>query len=289
MMNRNVTGWLLLLPAAVLLVTFTHYPALGTLYHSLFSTPKAGRTAVWVGLDNYQAMAADPVFWQSLKNNLLFALGTIPTSIALALAMALLVNGKLRGRAFLRLSYFTPTILPMIAVANIWLFFYTPGYGLLEQITSLFGLPTHNWLGSRDTALACLIVVTIWKEAGFFMIFYLAALQSIAPVLGEAASIEGAGRWYFFHRVTFPLLMPTTLFVLVNAVINSFRLVDHIVVMTRGGPDNASQLLLYYIYDVGFKFWDTAYAAALTMVLLVILAAFALGQFVLLDRRVHYR
>jgi sn-glycerol 3-phosphate transport system permease protein len=244
---------------------------------------------VWVGADNYRAMAADPVFWQSLRNNLVFALGTIPTSIALALAMALLVNERLRGRAFLRLSYFTPTILPMIAVANIWLFFYTPGYGLLEQVTGRLGLPTHNWLGSRDTALACLIVVTVWKEAGFFMIFYLAALQSIAPVLGEAAAMEGAGRWYVFRRVTFPLLMPTTLFVLVNAVINSFRLVDHIVVMTRGGPDNATQLLLYYIYDVGFKFWDTAYAAALTMVLLVILASLAIGQFLLLERRIHYR
>jgi len=141
----------------------------------------------------------------------------------------------------------------------------------------------------RDTALACLIVVTVWKEAGFFMIFYLAALQAIAPALAEAASIEGAGRWYFFRRVTFPLLMPTTLFVLVNAVINSFRLVDHVVVMTRGGPDNASSLLLYYIYDVGFKFWDTGYAAALTMVLLVILASMAIGQFLLLERRIHYR
>jgi sn-glycerol 3-phosphate transport system permease protein len=287
--RRDVTGWLLLLPAAVLLVTFTHVPAVATAYHSLFSTPKAGRPAVWIGWEHYQAMADDPVFWQSLGNNVVFALGTIPTSMALALAMALLVNGKLRGRALLRLSYFTPTILPMIAVANIWLFFYTPGYGLLEQITSLAGLPSHNWLGSRDTALACLIVVTVWKEAGFFMIFYLAALQAIAPVLAEAASIEGAGRWYVFRRITFPLLMPTTLFVLVNAVINSFRLVDHVVVMTRGGPDNASSLLLYYIYDVGFKFWDTGYAAALTMVLLVILASVAIGQFLLLDRRIHYR
>jgi sn-glycerol 3-phosphate transport system permease protein len=285
----SVTGWLLLLPAAVLLVAFTHFPAAATAYHSLFSTPRAGRPAVWVGWENYQAMGADPVFWQSLTNNVLFALGTIPTSMALALAMALLVNGSVRGRAWLRLSYFTPTILPMIAVANIWLFFYTPGYGLLEQITGLFGLPSHNWLGSRDTALACLIVVTVWKEAGFFMIFYLAALQAVAPVLNEAASLEGAGRWYFFRRVTFPLLMPTTLFVLVNAVINSFRLVDHVVVMTRGGPDNASSLLLYYIYDVGFKFWDTGYAAALTMVLLVILASVAIGQFVLLERRIHYR
>jgi sn-glycerol 3-phosphate transport system permease protein len=289
MHQRGIVGYLLLLPAAVLLAAFTHYPAIATLYHSLFSTPKAGRPAVWVGADNYRAMADDPVFWQSLSNNLLFALGTIPTSMALALGMALLVNGAVRGRAFLRLSYFTPTILPMIAVANVWLFFYTPGYGLLEQVTGLFGLPSHNWLGSRDTALACLIVVTVWKEAGFFMIFYLAALQAIAPVLAEAASIEGAGRWYFFRRVTFPLLMPTTLFVLVNAVINSFRLVDHVVVMTRGGPDNASSLLLYYIYDVGFKFWDTGYAAALTMVLLAILASVAVGQFVLLDRRIHYR
>jgi sn-glycerol 3-phosphate transport system permease protein len=285
----HVQGWLLLLPAAVLLVTFTHYPVAATLYHSFFSNPKAGRAAVWVGADNYRAMAEDPVFWQVVGNNVWFAVGTIPVSIALALLMAIWVNGRIRGRSLLRLAFFTPTVLPMIAVANIWLFFYTPGYGLLEQITGLLGLPSHNWLGSRETALGCLVVVTVWKEAGFFMIFYLAALQSLSPQLGEAAALMGAGPWYFFRRVTFPLLMPTTLFVLVNAVINSFRLVDHIVVMTKGGPDNTTALLLYYIYDVGFKFWDQAYAAALTLVLLVILAAVALGQFLLLDRRVHYQ
>ena len=291
-MNRvsaQVHGWLLLLPSAVLLAAFTHYPAGATLWHSFFSTPKANRPAVFSGLDNYRAMAEDPVFWQSLANNLWFALGTIPVSIALALLMAIWVNGRLSGRAFLRLAFFTPTVLPMIAVANIWLFFYTPQYGLLEQLTGLVGLPNHNWLGSKETALGCLIVVTVWKEAGFFMIFYLAALQAVPPNLYEAAHIEGAGPWTMFRRITFPLLMPTTLFVLVNAVINSFRLVDHIVVMTRGGPDNATSLLLYYIYEVGFKFWDSAYAAALTMVLLVILGAAALLQFGFLERRIHYR
>jgi sn-glycerol 3-phosphate transport system permease protein len=133
------------------------------------------------------------------------------------------------------------------------------------------------------------MVVTVWKEAGFFMIFYLAALQSMSPHLAEAAAIEGASRWYFFRRVTFPLLMPTTLFVLVNAIINAFRLVDHVVVMTRGGPDNATSLLLYYVYEIGFRFWDTAYAAALTVVLLAVLALVALAQFFFLERKVHYQ
>ncbi|HTR56912.1 MAG TPA: sugar ABC transporter permease [Casimicrobiaceae bacterium] len=282
-------GWLLLLPAAALLALFTHYPAAATAWHSFFSTPKGTRPPAYVGIDNYAQLVDDPIFWQSLSNNLWYAAGTIPLSIALALLMAAWVNGKLVGRGLLRLAYFTPTVLPMIAVANIWLFFYTPEYGLVEKIGSALGFAAHNWLGSKNTALGCLMAVAVWKEAGFFMIFYLAALQQISPQLAEAAAIEGASRWYFFRRVTFPLLMPTTLFVLVNAVINAFRLVDHIVVMTRGGPDNATELLLYYIYEIGFRFWDTAYAAALTMVLLTVLALVALGQFWFLDRRVHYQ
>ena len=282
-------GWLLLLPAAVLLALFTHYPTVGTLWHSFLSTPRGARPAIYVGLDNYAQLVEDPIFWQALSNNLWYAAGTIPLSIGLALLMAAWVNGRIAGRGFLRLAYFTPTVLPMIAVANIWLFFYTPEYGLLEKITGALGVPTHNWLGSKSTALGALMAVTVWKEAGFFMIFYLAALQQMSPHLAEAAAIEGASRWYFFRRVTFPLLMPTTLFVLVNAVINAFRLVDHIVVMTRGGPDNATALLLYYIYEIGFRFWDPAYAAALTMVLLALLGVAALAQFWFLERRVHYR
>ena len=285
----HIYGWLLVLPAAVLLVGFTHYPAVATFIQSLYSTARGNRPARFVGLENYEAMLQDPVFWQSLENNAIYAFGTIPVSVALALLMALWVNGTVRGRGLLRMAFFTPTVLPVIAVAHIWLFFYAPGYGLIDQILGLFGAGAHNWLGSQSTALGCLMVVTIWKEAGFFMIFYLAALQQISPVLAEAAAIEGAGRWYFFRRIIFPLLMPTTLFVLVNAVINAFRLVDHVVVMTRGGPDNATALLLFYIYEIAFRFWDTAYGATLTVVLLLILAALALGQFFFFDKRVHYR
>src|SRR5947209_2679332 len=282
-------GWLLLLPAAALLALFTHYPAAATLWQSFHSTPRAGRGSVFVGADNELQLLDDPIYRQALSNNLWYAGGTIPLSIALALLMAAWVNGTIAGRGLLRLAYFTPTVLPMIAVANIWLFFYTPQYGLLEQLLSLFGARAHNWLGTPDTALVCVIVVAIWKEAGFFMIFYLAALQQIPPTLAEAAAMEGASRWTYFRRVQFPLLMPTTLFVLINAVINAFRTVDHIIVMTRGGPDNATTLLLYYIYQVGFNFWDTTYAAALTTVLLALLALAAFVQYGILERRTHYQ
>ncbi|MGI9464551.1 MAG: carbohydrate ABC transporter permease, partial [Aestuariivirgaceae bacterium] len=129
----------------------------------------------------------------------------------------------------------------------------------------------------------------IWKEAGFFMIFYLAALQTLPPELEEAAKLEGASRWTFFRRITFPLLMPTTLFVLINAVINSFKLVDQLFILTKGGPDNASSLLLYYIYENAFSFFDQNYASTLTVMLLLALAVIAIGQFVILDKRIHYR
>jgi sn-glycerol 3-phosphate transport system permease protein len=286
---KHVVGWLLLLPAATLLVAFTHYPAAATLVESFFSTGTAVRPSRFVGIANYAGLLSDPVFTRVLVNNFWFALGTIPASIALALLMAIWVNGALPGRALARLAYFTPTVLPMIAVANLWLYFYTPQIGLLDRIGALFGAPSHNWLGDPDTVMGCLIAMTIWKEAGFFMIFYLAALQALPPELGEAARIEGASRWYFFRRVTFPLLMPTTLFVLVNATINSFKLVDHLFILTKGGPDNASNLLLYYIYQTAFSFFDTSYAATLTVVLLALLGAFALVQFQLIERRVHYR
>jgi sn-glycerol 3-phosphate transport system permease protein len=286
---RHIHAYLLLLPAFIFLVGFTHYPAIGTLLDSLMSTPRAGRAAVFVGLENYALMMDDPTFWKSLRNNFWFALVTIPVSIALSIAMALWVNDKIAGRQFLRMSYFLPTVLPMIAVANIWIFFYTPGYGLINQVLQLFGVASQNWLGDPSLVLGSVIVVAIWKEAGFFMIFYLAALQTLNPSYKEAAQIEGASAWYFFRRVQWPLLMPTTIFVLVNALINAFRMVDHIIVMTKGGPDNASSLLLFYLYEVGFKFWDQGYASALTAVLLAILALVGLLQFFVLDRRTHYR
>lgn len=287
--RETVQAWALLAPALLMLVAFTHWPAVATLLDSLYSTPRGSRPPVFVGIQNYTDLLDDPVFFQALVNNAWYAGVTIPASVLLSLAMALSVNTAIPGRAMLRMAFFTPTMLPMIAVANIWLFFFTPDYGLFDQILGVFGGGRHNWLGSAETALPAMMAVAVWKEAGFFMIFYLAALQSMPPDLAEAAGLEGASRWTFFRRVTWPLLMPTTLFVMVNAVINAFRLIDHVVVMTRGGPNNATTLLLYHIYETGFRFWDTASAATMTVVLLVILGTLAALQFGVLGRRTHYR
>jgi len=177
----------------------------------------------------------------------------------------------------------------MITVANIWLFFYSPDIGLFDQVLNSIGIDGPNWLGDPDVALSSLIVMTIWKEAGFFMIFYLAALQTLSPELYQAAKLEGAGPWRIFRKITFPLLMPTTLFVLINALLNAFKLVDHIFILTKGGPNNATNLLLYYIYETAFSFLDSYYAATLTVIMLVILAIVAFLQMALIDRKIHYK
>ena len=286
---NHINGWLLVLPAVFMIGLFTHYPIGANIFHSLFSMGTVTRPEVFTGLENYRYLMDDDIFWKVLKNNLVYSMCTVPASISIALAMALLINRNIKGRSLVRMSFFTPTVLPMIAVANIWLFFYTPEYGLFDQVFAFFGGNSHNWLGNPDSALFCLIVMVIWKEAGFFMVFYLAALQQLSPELGEAGLVEGSGRWYYFRRVTFPLLMPTTLFVMVNAVINSFKLVDHLIIMTKGGPDNASSLLLYYIYENAFSFWDTSYAATLTVVLVFILAIITIIQFTVVEKRIHYR
>jgi len=287
--RQAIYGWLLLSPAMVLLTVFAFYPTIATLGSSLFSRGTRRRPSKFVGGENYMDLFADPTFWLVVKNNLLYAGITIPVSIMIALSMALWANSKISARGFVRTAYFTPTVLPMIAAANLWLFFYTPGLGVLDQIGSLFGLPSVNWLGQPETALWAVIIVTIWKEAGFFMIFYLAALQTIPEDLKEAADIEGASRWTYTRRIVLPLLMPTTLFIAVNAMINSVKLIDHLFILTKGGPSDASKLILYYIWEMAFAFFDAPHAAAMTLLVIVVLGVVAAIQFFYLDRRTHYQ
>ncbi|MBX3535661.1 MAG: sugar ABC transporter permease [Xanthobacteraceae bacterium] len=282
-------GWMLLAPALILLITFAFIPAFETIWESIYSKGTLRRPSHFVGVENYLSLFSDPAFRKVVTNNLIYAGITIPVSIAIALGMALWANAQIIGRGFVRAAYFTPTMLPMIAAANLWLFFYTPDLGVIDRITALFGFPSVNWLGQQETALYSVIAVTIWKEAGFYMIFYLAALQTISPELREAATVEGAGRWTYTRRVVLPLLAPTTMFVLVNALINSVKLIDHLFILTKGGPDNASKLILYWVWEMAFAYFDTPQAATMTTLILVVLGIVAAVQFAVLERRVHYR
>jgi sn-glycerol 3-phosphate transport system permease protein len=279
----TAAGWAFIAPSLAVVAAFTLYPIVQSVIHG-FTGP--GGTP---DLQQIDALLNDEVLRKVFRNNLVFALFTVPISIAIALGMALWVNGRIRGRGFMRLAFFTPTILPMVAAASIWLYFYTPGYGPIDALMHKLGLPGHNWLGDPLTALPSIMVVTIWKEAGFFMIFYLAGLQNMSPELEEASMLEGASAWYHFRRVTLPLLMPTTLFVTIVALTNSFKHVEHIFVMTRGGPDNASSLLLFYIYKTAFTFFDDHYAAILTVLLMLTLLLLAFLQFRVVEKRVHYQ
>jgi sn-glycerol 3-phosphate transport system permease protein len=280
-----VFAWLLLFPAVIFLGGFTVYPALTAVWNSLQEPGISGG----IGPAYYEQMLDDVVFRRSLVNNLLFSFITVPVSLAIAMFMAVLVNKKIRGRAGLRLAYFTPAMLPIVAAAAIWLFFYQPNFGVINEIARGLGFEGQNWLGDPTTVLPALMIMMIWHQAGFFMLFYLAGLQLISPELDEASQLEGSGRWYHFRRVTFPLLMPTTLFASIVGLANSFKQVDFIFVMTQGGPNNASSMLLYYIWQSTFPQRRPEYAAAITVVLVLILVVLALTQIRLFERRIHYR
>lgn len=277
---------LLLLPSLIFLTLFTFYPIGYSLYMSFFKNNQATYLTgpVYIGLDNYvRLFTKDKVFTESLINNIIVAIATVPTSIALAICMALFANKVKFGKGLVRVSFFYPTLLPMVAVANIWLFIYTPMYGLLGYINS-------NWrfLTDPDTVLWALIVMLIWKQAGYVMVFFISGLQNINPELYEAARIDGANGMQIFWKITWPMLMPTTLYVMIITMTNAFKLVDHLYIMTKGGPGNSSNMLLFYVYQTAFDRSNTGYASAITVVIIVLLLILTAVQFFTQDKKTYY-
>lgn len=287
-MQENTMAWLFLLPSLIFLILFTLYPIIKTVYLSFFQSDLSTDRPIYVGLTNFKMMLEDEVFRKAFINNFWFAVGTIPTSVMLGMLLAILVNRKIKGTSLARTAFFYPVVIPMVSAAFIWLFFYTPEYGMINKLLHLLGIGDLNLLGNSSTVLIAIIVMVIWKEAGFFMIFYLAALQNIPKELLEASHIDGASKWMQFWKIVFPLLMPTTLFSVVIATTNAFKTIDQLVVMTQGGPNNASNLLLYYIYESTFRFMDYGKAATATVVVLVIMIVIAAIQFFGTDRKIHY-
>jgi sn-glycerol 3-phosphate transport system permease protein len=268
--------YLLLLPSLIFLALFTFFPIAEVAWASLFRTAYGRRDAAFVGIDNYVRVLQDGAFRNAFLNNVLYAIGTILPSLVIALALALLLNGSSRFKAVIRSLVFLPTLIPLVAAAALFSFIFLPGIGLLDHYLARLGLRGLNWIGDPDIALASLIGLTVWKNAGYYMLFYLAGLQAIPSDLGEAAKLDGASSWQRLRYIILPLLAPTTGFVAVIALINVITAVDHVVVLTKGGPNGATNLLLYYIYQNANEFYDTGKATAATVISVAILLTLSL-------------
>jgi sn-glycerol 3-phosphate transport system permease protein len=224
-------------------------------------------------------------FWRVMRNTIVYVTATVPTSMLLALVFAVLVNRPLKWIGGARMAFFYPTMLPMVSAATIWLFFFTPEYGLWNAALRLLGYSgPENWIINPKLALASLIIVAIWKNAGYFMIFYLAGLQNLPEDVYEAAALDGAGWLTQMFRITLPLLRRTTLFVSVIAIIGAFQTIDHALVMTYELVTGEADLLLYEIYSQRFVLQNYGFANALTVVMIIILLGLTLINFLISER-----
>ncbi|WP_117195815.1 carbohydrate ABC transporter permease [Rhizobium terrae] len=271
--------WLLLLgpAAAVVLLSFTDWS---------FGQP----TMSWIGLGNFREMVADQLFRTSFLNTLVYVAFTMPLSVLLGLGAALLIESGTSGRGFYRTVFFLPVTATLLPMAFVFQFaYFHPTVGIINQTLSAFGLPTRDWLRDPDTALLALGVIGIWQSVGLNMVLFLAGLKGIPKDLYDAAALDGAdGAWERFRRVTWPMLGPATLFVLTVTAIKSFQVFDTVIALTQGGPGNATNVLLFQMYQEGFSFLRSAYASALTCVFLLFVLVLTLLQVVLVDRKTHY-
>jgi raffinose/stachyose/melibiose transport system permease protein len=273
--HGGLTPWLFALPALGVYIWFLVYPAFNSLYFSLTDWDGLSPTYNIVGLDNYKAMASDDVVIQAAINNLIWTVVTIVVPVVLGLALAVTLNGKLRGKPILRMVFYTPGVLPLVAVASIWGWLYNPDYGAINEFLRLIGLDSlaQPWLGQNSTALAAVMVPAIWLRTGFPMLLYLAALQGISQDQYEAATMDGATRSQQFWHITMPNLKPAHYIVLALSLIDSFKVFDLIYATTYGGPGTATQVMGTWMYFNVFQYYQAGYGTAIAVVITVVAIA----------------
>jgi putative chitobiose transport system permease protein len=270
-LQKTAVALLFLLPTLVILGVFLVYPLVASIWYS-FHDYNVVRPPVWVGLGNYQKLLGDEVFLVSFRNTLVYALGVIPACAIVALVMALLVNQPLRGITFFRVAFYIPVITSIVVVGIVWKWMYFED-GIINSLLRGLGLVARPipFLSNPDIALYAIMAVTVWKAAGYYMVLYLAGLQSLPKELEEAAIIDGAGRWQRLWSVTLPLLRPTITLVVVIASIGAMKVFGEIYVMTAGGPANRTTTLVYYVYKQAFTFLNMGYASAIAVTLFLFL------------------
>lgn len=280
--------YIFLAPNLLLLAAFVLYPILNVFWLSLHDWGILGNPS-WVGTRNYvELFAEDEIFLASIKNTLLYTLGTVPLGAVVSLGLAILLNQRIRGVGFFRSLFYFPTMVSMVAVGMIWKYIFSSEYGILNHFLQLLGMAPRGWLVDSHLAMLSLVIATVWRQLGYNMVIFLAGLQGIPETYYEAARIDGANRLDVFRRITLPLLTPTTLFVLVISVINSFRSFELIYTLTGGGPGYDTSVLVMYLYQQGFKLFSMGKASAIAAVLFLMLGLLTGVQFKYFGRKVEY-
>jgi multiple sugar transport system permease protein len=286
---EQLPAFLLAAPAMLGLTLLLLIPTAAVLVLSLTDYELGEQTLRWIGLANYVDLLTDSTFRIALHNTIVYVAAVLPLSVALGLGIALLIEAGTRGKAFFRAVFFLPVVSLLVSMATAWEYLLHPTIGPLNQVLRLAGIEPINWLGSSDWVLTSLCMIGVWENLGYVVVLFLAGLTAIPPELRAAAETDGAARaWDRFWLVTWPMLGPTTLFVVTITAIRCLRVFDTVAALTKGGPNKASEVLLHAMYLEGFTYFRIGYSAAITVVFLAMVLALVLIQTQLIERRVHY-
>ncbi|MBP7065105.1 carbohydrate ABC transporter permease [Ferrovibrio sp.] len=279
---------IMLLPSLVFLAAFTYWPILRSLYFSFHDVMLGSSKIIYLGWENYERLFQDDLFWKSFRNTAFYTLITIPLALICALLLAVALDSKIRGMAIYRSAFFYPVMIPSVAAGMVWVFLYAPGYGPINGMMDFLGLPKLEWLYSSDWAMPAIIVMSIWKYSGYFMLILLAALQLVPRDLYEAAKLDGVSAWHQLIHITIPLISPTIYFVIVIGILHSYQIFDYVFVMTLGGPADATNVLTFYIYQNAFQYQDIGFASTVANMLLLFIGGLIAIIASTIGRRVHY-
>jgi ABC-type sugar transport system permease subunit len=281
-----LTGWSFILPNFLGFALLTVGPMIFGLALSFMDWSPWSEGPEWVGFENFERMLGNSTFWIALGNTVYYAVGHIPLTMAASLGLALLLNRAMAGLGFFRTAFFLPYVTSLVAVAVVWNMLFNPASGPVNQFLQFVGVTDPpGWTSSTAWAMPAVIVASVWRDMGYYMVLFLAGLQTIPTELYEAARVDGANAWQRFRNITLPGLRPTTFFVMIMCTVASFKVFDLIVVMTEGGPGRSTIVLSQLIYQQGIKEGRFGFASAISLVLFLLVAGFTVIQFQLQRRR----
>ncbi|EOC5014972.1 carbohydrate ABC transporter permease [Campylobacter jejuni] len=284
-MKNSLATFCFISPAVLLMLLFLILPIIWVIILSFSDYQLGNGDFHFVGLINYKALLKDPVFFTSVKNTLIYALIVLPLSVLGGLALALLIESKNSAKSFYRAVFFLPVMATLIAMSMVWEYILHPDIGFFNKVLALFGVNAINWLSNKDTVLYTLAGIGVWQQLGYNMILFTAGLMSIPTSVYEAAKLDGLNKTQILFKITLPLLLPILFFVLIISSIKAFQVFDTVQVLTNGGPNHSSEVLLFTIYQEAFMFFRTNYASAISVIFLLFILILTLLKIKFLDKK----